>query len=45
MSPVSAVVLCSAGIVGVAPPELIRPLLPGLIAGALAAFATLLLLG
>ncbi|SIO60764.1 C4-dicarboxylate transporter, DcuC family [Singulisphaera sp. GP187] len=45
MSPVSAVVLCSAGIVGVTPSELIRPLLPALIVGAIVAFATMLSLG
>ncbi|AGA27014.1 C4-dicarboxylate transporter DcuC [Singulisphaera acidiphila] len=45
MSPVSAVVLCSAGIVGVSPPELIRPLLPALIVGASVAFVTMLSLG
>jgi DcuC family C4-dicarboxylate transporter len=45
MSPVSAVVLCGAGLVGQSPTELIRRLLPALLAGAAVTFATTLSLG
>jgi len=44
MSPVSAVVIFGSGLVGVAPPVLIRLLLPALAVGSLAAIATVLLL-
>ena len=44
MSPVSAVVICGAGLVGVAPQAIVRLLLPALAAGAIAAIATALLI-
>lgn len=44
MSPVSAVVICGAGFVGVPAADLVRRLLPALLAGAAAALATTLLL-
>ncbi|CAN5912567.1 anaerobic C4-dicarboxylate transporter DcuC [soil metagenome] len=43
MSPVSAVVLCGAGLAGVSPADLVRRLLPALIAGALTSLAVVLL--
>jgi len=45
MSPVSAVVVCGAGLVGLNPIEVVRPLLGPLALGAAASLATVLLLG
>lgn len=45
MSPVSAVVLCGAGLVGASPSELIRRLFPALLAGASASISAAILLG
>ena len=45
MSPVAAVVIYSAGLVGVSPMVLVRRLLPAALVGAIAALATALLLG
>lgn len=45
MSPVSAVVLCCSGLVGLPPGDIIRPMLPALLAGAVASIAVIFLIG